>query len=311
MPRLRPTSPIGLALTAFEIWRRLPPRQRRRASASPARTARGSLRRCSPAGEPPAPAPRARERRRLSVASPAPRGRCGPARAGAPSGSPRSGSPATGGRRSEPGRRREPPPRAGGGSSATRPCSAAPPGPRRSPRARDTNADQLRGRLDRERVELLEPGHRDRRRRPRAPRGRRCRSRASRSRARAGASLHGPIDARVVEHRLEAALREVGERRGRLLEAQEPLRRHHDERPRRRVERLPAQQVEVLRRRSCSSRCGCSPARRAGGSARASRSSARGRCPRTRAAAAASGARSAPTSRGRRRGTGRRRSARR
>ena len=30
MPRMRPTSPIGLALTAFEIWRRLPPRQRRR-----------------------------------------------------------------------------------------------------------------------------------------------------------------------------------------------------------------------------------------------------------------------------------------
>ena len=30
MPRLRPTSPIGLALTAYEIWRRLPPRQRRR-----------------------------------------------------------------------------------------------------------------------------------------------------------------------------------------------------------------------------------------------------------------------------------------
>ena len=30
VPRLRPTSPIGLALTAFEIWRRLPPSQRRR-----------------------------------------------------------------------------------------------------------------------------------------------------------------------------------------------------------------------------------------------------------------------------------------
>jgi hypothetical protein len=30
VPRLRPTSPIGLALTAYEIWRRLPPRQRRR-----------------------------------------------------------------------------------------------------------------------------------------------------------------------------------------------------------------------------------------------------------------------------------------
>ena len=29
MPRL-PTSPIGLALTAYELWRRLPPRQRRK-----------------------------------------------------------------------------------------------------------------------------------------------------------------------------------------------------------------------------------------------------------------------------------------
>lgn len=29
MPRLRPTSPLGVALTAFELWRRLPPRQRR------------------------------------------------------------------------------------------------------------------------------------------------------------------------------------------------------------------------------------------------------------------------------------------
>ncbi|MBA3347664.1 MAG: hypothetical protein H0T13_03800 [Actinobacteria bacterium] len=30
MPRLRPTSPLGVALTAFELWRRLPPKQRRR-----------------------------------------------------------------------------------------------------------------------------------------------------------------------------------------------------------------------------------------------------------------------------------------
>ena len=29
MPRLRPTSPLGVAITAFELWRRLPPRQRR------------------------------------------------------------------------------------------------------------------------------------------------------------------------------------------------------------------------------------------------------------------------------------------
>jgi hypothetical protein len=29
MPRLRPTSPLGIAFTAFELWRRLPQAQRR------------------------------------------------------------------------------------------------------------------------------------------------------------------------------------------------------------------------------------------------------------------------------------------
>jgi hypothetical protein len=29
MPRFRPTSPLGLALGAFHLWRRLPPAQRR------------------------------------------------------------------------------------------------------------------------------------------------------------------------------------------------------------------------------------------------------------------------------------------
>ena len=29
VPRFRPTSPIGLALSAFQLWRRLPPAQRR------------------------------------------------------------------------------------------------------------------------------------------------------------------------------------------------------------------------------------------------------------------------------------------
>jgi hypothetical protein len=29
-PRLRPTHPIGVALTAYELWRRLPPSQRKR-----------------------------------------------------------------------------------------------------------------------------------------------------------------------------------------------------------------------------------------------------------------------------------------
>jgi hypothetical protein len=30
MPRFRPTSPLGLALGAFHLWRRLPPAQRKR-----------------------------------------------------------------------------------------------------------------------------------------------------------------------------------------------------------------------------------------------------------------------------------------
>jgi hypothetical protein len=30
MPRFRPTSPLGLALGAFHLWRRLPPSQRKR-----------------------------------------------------------------------------------------------------------------------------------------------------------------------------------------------------------------------------------------------------------------------------------------
>jgi hypothetical protein len=29
MPRLRPTSPLGLAFGAYHLWRRLPPAQRR------------------------------------------------------------------------------------------------------------------------------------------------------------------------------------------------------------------------------------------------------------------------------------------
>jgi hypothetical protein len=29
MPRLLPTSPIGIAFTAYQLWRRLPPTQRR------------------------------------------------------------------------------------------------------------------------------------------------------------------------------------------------------------------------------------------------------------------------------------------
>ncbi|MDX6397427.1 MAG: hypothetical protein QOJ43_835 [Gaiellaceae bacterium] len=30
MPRLRPTNPIGIAFTAYQLWRRLPPSQRKR-----------------------------------------------------------------------------------------------------------------------------------------------------------------------------------------------------------------------------------------------------------------------------------------
>jgi hypothetical protein len=29
-PRLRPTNPVGIALTAYQLWRRLPPSQRKR-----------------------------------------------------------------------------------------------------------------------------------------------------------------------------------------------------------------------------------------------------------------------------------------
>lgn len=31
MPRFRPTSPVGVAFTAYQLWRRLPPAQRKRA----------------------------------------------------------------------------------------------------------------------------------------------------------------------------------------------------------------------------------------------------------------------------------------
>ena len=31
MPRIRPTSPLGLAFGAYHLWRRLPPAQRRQA----------------------------------------------------------------------------------------------------------------------------------------------------------------------------------------------------------------------------------------------------------------------------------------
>src|SRR5262249_2917592 len=50
----------------------------------------------------------------------------------------------------------------------------------------------------------------------------------------------------VVEHGPELAARKLLERRSGLLQPQEPLRRHDDERAGRRIERLPPQEMEVL-----------------------------------------------------------------
>jgi hypothetical protein len=54
---------------------------------------------------------------------------------------------------------------------------------------------------------------------------------------------------RVVEQRVERSLGEVGDRRRRLLQPQQALGRHDDERTRGRVERLAPHEVEVLRGR--------------------------------------------------------------
>ena len=51
---------------------------------------------------------------------------------------------------------------------------------------------------------------------------------------------------RVVDHLSERAVRKIGERRGRLLQTQQPFRRHHHQRAARCVERLTADQIEVL-----------------------------------------------------------------
>ena len=65
---------------------------------------------------------------------------------------------------------------------------------------------------------------------------------------------HEPLDgvvvgALVVQDGLEAAARELVEARRGLLEAEKPLRRHEDERPRDDVERLTAEKMEELRGR--------------------------------------------------------------
>jgi hypothetical protein len=57
------------------------------------------------------------------------------------------------------------------------------------------------------------------------------------------------VDGRVVEHGLEPAVAEVGDGRRRFLQPQQALRSDDDERPRGRIERLPPQQMEVLRGR--------------------------------------------------------------
>ena len=140
------------------------------------------------------------------------------------------------------------PPRAGGGSRARRPCSAAPPAPRRPPRAP--------GSRRRARASCLDAGtdRAARRARPRRlgapprslvaddvvvelPRAER-RAGAPRPGRRAGSSMTGWNAPSVSSSSVDDA----------SLQPQQPLRRHHDQRPRARVERLPPQQVEVLRR---------------------------------------------------------------
>ena len=61
-------------------------------------------------------------------------------------------------------------------------------------------------------------------------------------------ATHGLLlGARIVDHGLERAVGELGERRARVLQSQQALRRDDDERAGDRVERLPTQEVEVLR----------------------------------------------------------------
>ena len=159
-------------------------------------------------------------------------------------------------------------------------------------------ADQL-GRLRRPGTGTAVRAARPRRRsRRRTPRARRCRSRpcptqrtsrVTSSSTRSGSSSTG---------RNEPS-RQLGERRRRALQPQQALRGEHDERPRRRHERLPAQQVEVLRRRRAVRDPDVRLRRELEEALERARSSARARCPRSRAAAAASAATSPPTSTGR------------
>ena len=62
-------------------------------------------------------------------------------------------------------------------------------------------------------------------------------------------SSREPGSVGIVDHDLQAAVRQLVDVRRRRRQAQQALRRHHDERPRLLNERLAAQQVEVLRGR--------------------------------------------------------------
>ena len=169
------------------------------------------------------------------------------------------------------------------------PMFEAPPVPRRS-RAGSGSPDELGRRVDRERIELLEPPHRD------AAFLGACLVTddvvVDLARAKDETTDLVVLNGRVVEDRTERALRQILQRRRRVLEPQEPLRRQDNERTRCGRERLPAQQVEVLRRR----RTVRDPDVRLCGElekALSTRSSARGRC-LVPAGAAASAVTSAP-----------------
>ena len=140
----RKMGPIGLALTAYDIWRRIPPQHRRRllqqARARPADRSGG-------AGSPATAGSRYSRARAL-------RGRSGPAPARVTWDSPRSGSRARGDRRTGAGSRRRLRERWIGRHA---PMFAAPPGPDDFLQ-RGIRADELRRSLDRERIELLKTG---------------------------------------------------------------------------------------------------------------------------------------------------------
>ena len=226
MPRLIPTNPVAAGLFAYTMWRKLPPAQRRllldaarthgpRVAAAAAAAAKARKKRLSSrtqwgvrqrsTGNDRCRIPHSRSIavvRRLTTTlcgstlrdaalENAERdahdaillalvgGRIALARRGAPRASDVRDARH---RRSSSGLRR----RAGAGSSATRPCSGAPPAPRRSPRAgAGRRSARRRPRPGTGRAARAGPRRQWWRRRAR--RGRRCRSRPCRCRGRAGA----------------------------------------------------------------------------------------------------------------------------